>query len=164
MAISKSKKEEIVAKLDSVKTDAESIVFVRFNGLSVADTTAMRAKLREEGVGYFVAKKTLMQRSFAGTFDGEMPDLEGEIAVAYSADAIAPAQNIQEFAGKHKENISIVGGVFQGVYKDAAEMTEIATIPPLPVLRGMFVNVINSPIQGLVLGLNAIADKRSQGA
>ncbi len=161
MAITKAKKQDILKKLDGVKTDSESIVFVKFSGMTVADTTAMRQKLREEGVGYFVAKKTLMKRAFDGAYEGAMPELEGEIAVAYSADAIAPAQNIKEFAGKYKENIAIAGGVFQGVYKDAAEMTEIASIPALPVLRGMFVNVINSPIQGLVLGLNAIADKKS---
>ena len=160
MAITKEKKQEILAKLDGVKTDSDSIVFVKFNGMTVNDTTAMRAQLREAGVGYFVAKKTLMKRAFDGVFEGNMPELEGEIALAYSEDAIAPAQNIKEYAGKFKDNISIVGGVFQGVYKDASEMTEIASIPPLPVLRGMFVNVINSPIQGLVLGLNAIADKK----
>jgi large subunit ribosomal protein L10 len=161
MAITKEKKQTILSKLDGVKSDSESIVFVKFNGMNVTDSTLMRKSLREEGVGYFVAKKTLMKRSFDGAFEGEMPELEGEIAVAYSADAIAPAQNIKEFAGKHKDNLSIVGGVFQGVYKDAAEMTEIASIPALPVLRGMFVNVINSPIQGLVLGLNAIAEKKA---
>lgn len=161
MAITKTKKEEIVAKLDGVKKDADSIVFVSFSGMTVADTTAMRQQLRDNGVGFFVAKKTLMKLSFADAFEGEMPALDGEIAVAYSADAITPAQQIKEFAGKYKENIAIVGGVFQGVYKDASEMTEIASIPPLPVLRGMFVNVINSPIQGLVLGLNAIAEKKS---
>ena len=160
MAITKEKKQTILAKLDGVKNDSESIVFVKFNKMAVNDTTAMRAKLRELGVGYFVAKKTLMKRAFDGSFEGTMPELEGEIAVAYSSDAIAPAQNIKEFASKYKDKISIAGGVFQGVYKDAGEMTEIASIPPLPVLRGMFVNVINSPIQGLVLGLNAIADKR----
>ena len=161
MAITKAKKETILGKLDSVKTDAASIVFVKFNGMTVQDSTKMRADLRDRGVGYFVAKKTLMKRSFDGTFEGELPQLDGEIAVAYSTDAIAPAQSIKEYAGKYKENLAIVGGVFQGVYKDAAEMTEIASIPALPVLRGMFVNVINSPIQGLVLGLNAIADKKS---
>ncbi len=161
MAITKAKKETILEKLDVVKNDSSAIVFVKFNGMTVQDTTAMRAKLRDEGVGFFVAKKTLMKRSFDGAFEGDMPALEGEIAVAYSADAITPAQQIKEFAGQYKENLAIVGGVFQGVYKDASEMTEIASIPPLPVLRGMFVNVINSPIQGLVLGLNAIAEKRS---
>jgi large subunit ribosomal protein L10 len=161
MAITKEKKQDIIAKLDGVKTDSEAIVFVKFNGLGGNDTTAMRRDLREEGVEFFVAKKTLMKRSFDGVFQGEMPELEGEIALAYSTDAITPAQKIKEYTGKYKDNLAIAGGVFQGVYKDASEMTEIASIPALPVLRGMFVNVINSPIQGLALGLNAIAEKKS---
>jgi large subunit ribosomal protein L10 len=161
MAITKAKKEEILSKLEDIKQNSNSIVFVNFNGLGVQDSTQMRKTLREAGVGYLVAKKTLMKRAFADAFSGEMPELEGEIAVAYSADAILPAQNIKEFAGKFKDKLAIVGGVFQGVYKSKEEMTDIASIPPLPVLRGMFVNVINSPIQGLVLGLNAIAEKKS---
>ena len=161
MAITKEKKQEILSRLDDVKSTSESIVFVNFSAMTGNDITAMRKKMREEGVSYFVAKKTLIKRAFDGAFEGEMPQLDGEIAVAYSTDAIAPAQNIKEFAEKFKDSIAIAGGVFQGVYKNKEEMTEIASIPPLPVLRGMFVNVINSPIQGLVLGLNAIADKKS---
>lgn len=160
MAITKAKKEEILTKLTGIKDDSDSIVFVSFKGLSVSDTSAMRSKLRDEGVGYFVAKKTLMKRAFDGAFEGDMPELEGEIAVAYSADAIAPAQNIKEFANKFKDNVAIVGGVFQGVYKNKEEMTEIASIPALPVLRGMFVNVINSPIQSMAIALNAYAEKK----
>lgn len=161
MAITKVKKEVILTKLEGVKKEADSIVFVHFSGLPVKDSTLMRSALRKEGVGFFVAKKTLMKKAFEDAFEGAMPELEGEIAVAYSADAIAPAQNIKEFVGKYKENLAIVGGVFQGVFKTKEEMTEIASIPALPVLRGMFVNVINAPIQGLVLGLNAIAEKKS---
>lgn len=161
MAITKEKKQTILAKLDQIKQDSASIVFVKFNELPGNDTVAMRAKLTEEGVGYFVAKKTLIKRSFDGAFEGEIPALEGEIAVAYSTDAIAPAQHIKTFMGLYKEKVAIVGGVFQGVYKDEAAMIEIASIPPLQVLRGMFVNVINSPIQGLAVALNAIADKKS---
>lgn len=160
MAITKAKKETILSKLEGVKNDSDSIVFVKFNGLGVKDSTAMREALKDQGVQYFVAKKTLMKRAFDGVFEGEMPNLEGEIAVAYSSDAILPAQQIKEFAGKYKEKVAIAGGVFQGVYKDAAAMTEIASIPALPVLRGMFLNVINSPIQGLVISLNQIAEKR----
>lgn len=160
MAITKAKKGEILSRLEEIKNDSDSIVFVNFKGVTVFDTTQMRKKLREEGVGYFVAKKTLIKRAFGDTFTGEHPDLPGEVAVAYSKDAIAPAQNIKEFAKKHKEGIQIAGGVFQGVYKTREEMTEIADIPPLQVLRGMFVNIINSPIQGLVIGLNAIAEKK----
>lgn len=161
MAITKAKKQDILAKLEGVKNDSDSIVFVSFKGLPVNDTAAMRAALREQGVGYFVAKKTLMKRAFDGVFEGSMPTLEGEIAVAYSADAIAPAQNVKTFTEKYKDNLAIVGGVFQGVYKTREEMTEIASIPSLQVLRGMFVNVLNSPIQGLAVALNALAEKKN---
>lgn len=161
MAITKEKKQEILAKLDDIRNTAESIVFVHYTGMEGNDITDMRAKLRNEGVGYFVAKKTLIAKAFEGAYEGDVPVLDGEIAVAYSTDAIATAQNIKAFAGEFKDNIAIVGGVFQGVYKNKEEMTEIASIPSLQVLRGMFVNVINSPIQGLVLGLNAIAEKKN---
>ena len=161
MAITKAKKEEILAKLEEIKGNADSIVFVNFKGLGVTDSNAMRRTLRERGVGYFVAKKTLMQRVFGTAFEGEMPTLDGEIAVAYSTDAIAPAQNIKEFTGTFTDRLSIVGGIFQGVYKNREEMTEIASIPSLQVLRGMFANVINSPIQGLVIALNQIAEKKA---
>lgn len=161
MAITKEKKQDILAKLEGIKNEAAAIVFVRFNEVTGHDITDMRRTMREEGVGYFVAKKTLMKRAFGEAYEGDMPELEGEIAIAYATDAIAPAQQIKAFTGTHKDKISIAGGVFQGVFKDAAEMTEIASIPPLPVLRGMFVNLINSPIQRLAIVTNAIAEKRS---
>lgn len=161
MAITKAKKETILAKLESIKDSAKSIVFVGFKGLPVADSTAMRAKLRENGVGYFVAKKTLMHRVLDGAYTGEVPALEGEVAVAYSEDVMAPAQGVRAFEKQFADKVAILGGIFEGVFKNKEEMTEIASIPALPVLRGMFVNVINSPIQGLVIGLKAIADKKN---
>lgn len=161
MAITKQKKEDILARLNDIKENAASIVFVGFTGLTVAESTEARNTLRGEGVSYFVAKKTLIKRAFGEAFDGDMPTLDGEVAVAWSDDAIAPAQNIKAFAAKYKDRMNILGGVFEGMFKDQAEMTEIASIPALPVLRGMFVNVINAPIQGLVLGLNAIAEKKA---
>lgn len=161
MAITRNKKEEILTKLEGIKASADTIVFVNFTGLGVSDANSMRSELQNRGVGYFVAKKTLMRRVFDNAFEGDMPALDGEIAVAYSEDAIAPAQGIKEFAAKYTDRLAIVGGVFQGVYKDREEMTEIASIPPLQTLRGMFVNVINSPIQGLAVALNQIAEKRA---
>lgn len=161
MAITKEKKQDILARLEVIKNESDSIVFVNFNSMTVGDSTVMRAKLRDEGVGYFVAKKTLIARSFDTAFQGEVPQLDGEIALAYSTDAIAPAQNIKIFTDTFPDNLAIVGGVFQGVYKNKEEMIEISSIPPLQVLRGMFVNVINSPIQGLVVALNQIAEKKN---
>lgn len=160
MAITKAKKTDILSKLDAVKAQADSIVFVNFKKFGGKDTTAMRAALRNQGVGYFVAKKTLIKRSFGDTYTGTMPELDGEIAVAYSADAIAPAQNVKEFAAKHKDSLAIVGGVFQGVYKSQSEMIEIASIPALPVLRGMFAQLINSPRQRFAVVLSKVAETK----
>ena len=161
MAITKAKKEVILSKLATVKDTADSIVFVHYKGLNLSSTTAMRKELREKGVGLFVAKKTLMMRAFDGAYTGSVPKLDGEIAVAYSTDAMAPAQEMKEFSTKFKDKISIVGGVFQGAYKNQSEMIEIASIPSLQVLRGMFVNILNSPIQGFTVAINAIAEKKA---
>ena len=160
MAITKAKKEEILTKLEGIKKEADSIVFVHFNGFPVKESTDMRAKLRENGVGFLVAKKTLMKRAFDGAFEGDMPTLDGEIAVAYSTDAIAPAQNIKEFAGKFKDQLGIVGGIFQGVYKNKEEMTAIASIPAFGVLQGMFAQLINSPRQRFAVVLSKVAEKQ----
>ena len=161
MAVTKAKKDEVIAKLESIKSEAKSVVFVGFKGLSVGNTSQMRKKLREDGVGYFVAKKTLLGRVFGEGYEGDMPALPGEVAIAYSEDAILPAQGVRTFEKQFAEQLSILGGIFEGAFKNKAEMTEIASIPSLQVLRGMFVNVINSPIQGLVVGLNALAEKKS---
>ncbi len=160
MAITKAKKEAIVEKFDGVKADAQSVVFVNFNGLTVAEVSAMRAKLRAKGVGYFVSKKTLIERAFKGSYTGTVPSLDGQVAVAWSNDALTSAQEVLTFTKAYKDKLSILGGIFEGSFKNKAEMTEIAAIPPLQVLRGMFVNVINSPIQGFAIALDAIAKKK----
>ena len=163
MAITKQKKEDIVAKVTDALKDAASVVFVHFKGLSVTDTATMRASLRGEGIGYYVAKKTLIRLALKDRgYEGDLPALDGEIALAWSReDATSPARAIHEAGKKHKGAVSIVGGVFEERYLDASAMTEIATIPPVPVLRGMFVNVLNSPIQSMAIVLNAVAEKKA---
>jgi len=162
MAITKAKKVEILDEMKSALTDSQSAVFVNFHGLTVEAIDSLRSKLYEEGVGYKVLKKTLLRIALSDMgYTGELPPLEGEIAVAYAEDLTAPAREVYEFSEDYKDNIAIVGGVFEGVYKNREEMMEIATIPPTPVLRGMFVNVINSPIQGFVSVLNQIAEAKA---
>lgn len=164
MAITKAKKHEIAAKLKGVFDTSKTVVFINFHGLNVMDTTKLRNDLRTQGVGYIVAKKTLVKRSLAAKNpSGSMPELGGELAIAYSAsteDAIAPAREVYSFQKTHKDRIAILGGVFGGAYAAADEMIAIASIPSREVLLGQFVNVINSPIQGLVIALNAIAEKK----
>lgn len=163
MAITKAKKQEVVEKISESVKDAASVVFVHFKGLSVADTSAMRKSLRDGGVGYYVAKKTLIRRALENAgYQGTMPELPGEIALAWSnEDATQAARDIFEHGKKHKGALAIMGGIFDGKFTDAEGMNAIATIPPVPVLRGMFVNVINSPIQGLVIALDKISEKKS---
>ncbi len=162
MAITKAKKADIVAKIADSLKNAVSVVFVRFNKITVADTSAMRKALKVEGTGYYVAKKTLLKRVLTDAgYKGELPELPGEVAIAWSdTDATAPARAIFEHGKKH-EGLSILGGMFEGAFMDAVKMKEIATIPSLPILRGMFVNVINSPIQGLVVALDKIREGKS---
>ena len=162
MAKTKEQKKAILERLEEAVKSSPSTVFVHFTGLPVGEETAMRGGLREEGVSYFVARKTLMKRAFdAANIEGEQPVLEGEIAVAYgSDDPTAPARSVYSFVKKFGDRLSIVGGVFEGRFMDAVEMNEVATIPPVDTLRGMFANVINSPIQGLVVALNGIAEKK----
>jgi large subunit ribosomal protein L10 len=163
MAITKAKKVDIVAKIGDSLKDAVSVVFVNFKGLSVADTSAMRKSLKEEGVGYFVAKKSLVKRVLAENgYEGELPEMAGELALAWSnSDATAAARTIYEAGKKHKDAVNIRGGIFENRYLDALGMTAIATIPSVPVLRGMFLNVINSPIQGFVIALDQIREKKA---
>lgn len=161
MAITKAKKKEILDKLQDI-TNKESVVFVNFHGLPVTETSAMRGELRQADVRYFVTKKTLVKKAFEGSkLAGELPAMEGELALAYADDLTAPAREIFKFQKKHAGNISILGGTFEGRFLNKKEMEEIAQIPSLHTLQGMFVNVINAPIQGFVVALQAIADKKS---
>jgi large subunit ribosomal protein L10 len=162
MAITKAKKGEIVEKLEKALKGAKSLVFVNFHGLKVSDTTALRRALRSEGVEYAVTKKSLTKRVLASEkFEGTQPELTGELAMAWSEDLIAPARGIYAYQKKFPEAMKILGGVFEGKYMTKAEMEGIATIPETPVLRGMFVNIVNSPIQRFVISLSKIAETKT---
>lgn len=162
MPITRSKKEAVMAKLADISATSKSVVFVNFHGLPISDTTLLRAELRGKGIGYTVAKKTLVKRALSeASVTGELPVLDGELALAYGEDLMAPAREILAFQKKFEDKVSIMGGIFDGTYKTKAEMTEIASIPDLKTLRGMFVNLINSPIQGLVIALDGIAGKKN---
>lgn len=162
MAITKAKKETMLGKITDILAKAGSVVFVRFQGLTVADSNALRRELRKEGITYAVFKKTLLSRGLASAgFEGEAPEMEGAIAIAYGEDSIAPARGIATFAKTHGEKISIEGGIFERSFKGKEAMREIALIPSLDVLRGQFVHIINSPLQKFAVVLDAIAKSKA---
>ena len=162
MAITRAKKGEVVEKLTKAFKDAASVVFVNFKGLSVGNTTDLRKNLKQQGVSYSVAKKSLTKRALSDQkFEGSMPELPGELSVAWGVDSVAPLREVYAFQKKFPENLKILGGVFEGKYVDAAYITSIATIPSMDVLRGKFVNIINSPIQRFAIALNEVAKKKA---
>jgi large subunit ribosomal protein L10 len=161
MALTKSQKTEVIKELEASLANAETMVFVNFKGLTVAEVNKLRKALREAGASYKVAKKTLLGRVLdSKNIEGTMPAMEGEIAVVYSTDALAPAREVFNFA-KGKETPTIVGGVFAGEYADKARMLSIATIPSREVLLAQFVNLINSPIQRFAVVLSEIAKTKT---
>ena len=161
MTITIDKKKELVAGLEKALKGANSVVFVKFDKLKVADVNTLRRTLQTQEVGYKVAKKTLLRRALlTHGITGDLPEIPGQVAIAYSGDLLVPAREVFAFQKKHKDNISIVGGVFEGKYMNAIEMMSIANIPPLQVLRGMFVNLINSPIQRFAVVLDQIAQAK----
>lgn len=162
MALKKAKKTEIVSDLEKSLKDAQSIVFVKFDKLTVADVNALRRSLQKDNVGYTVAKKTLLKRALGSkSIEGEIPELAGQAAIAFGVDPIASARGVYEFAKTHKENISILGGVYDGKYVDASMMTSLATIPSREVLLSQIAFLLKSPMQRLAIAVNAVAGQKA---
>lgn len=166
MAKTKAQKSEIISKLENAFKNASSAVLVHFTKISVAEESAMRRSFRTDGISYTVAKKTLIRRALDKMgLEHKDVSLEGEVAIAYSAskesDPTVAARRVLEFIKQlGAEKLSILGGIFEGRFVGQNEMREIATIPSLHTLRGMFVNVISSPMRGLVIALSAVAEKK----
>ena len=161
MAISRDKKSEILDKVKKIVKDSVSMVFINFHALPVAESSEIRKSLRTKGIGYRIAKKTLTKKALSeGGITGDMPEMPGELGIVYGGDPIEPAREVYEFQKKLDKKIQIVGGVFEGRFMDQTQMMSLAQIPGLQTLRAQFVNLINSPIQRLVIGLNAIAEKK----
>lgn len=162
MAISRKKKEEIWGKLESGFSKAKSVVFVNFKGLTVADVTEVRRKLRAENISYSVVKKTIIKKVLEKQgYKSEMPVLEGELAVAYGEDLLAPAREVFSFEKKFKDKLRILGGVFEGEYKDGVAMKSIATIPTREVLLSQIAYLLKSPIQRLAIAVNEVAKAKA---
>jgi len=153
----KSTKKEIVKNLEKIMTSNKSVVFVNFHGLKVGAETKLRRSLRENAINYKISRKTLLKRAFPKTIQGDLPSLEGEIAIAYGGDEIAPAREIYNFQKENKVSLDIVGGIFDGKFVDQAYMKEIATIPSREVLLSKIAFLLKSPMQRLAIALGEVA-------
>lgn len=164
MAKTKAQKGEIIDSLASGFKNAASVVFVHFTKLPVSEESKMRRELKKEGVTYTVARKTLIKRALQAAGHDTTPELAGELAVAIDAgkDATLAARLVHGFGKTFGgEKLSILGGLFEGRLMNQGEMLEVATIPPIDTLRGMFANVINSPLQRFAVVLGKVVETKN---
>lgn len=161
MAISKEKKSDILGQLQDIVAKGKTFVFVSFGKLSVADANALRRQLQKEGIGYKVAKKTLIKRALGDKFQGELPELPGQIGIAYGEDQLAPAREIYNFHKTHKEVLGIAGGIFDGKYMDQGAMLSIATIPGREVLLSQLAYLLKSPMQRIAIAVSEVAKSKA---
>ena len=163
-------KQAYVEELAEKLKNSVAGVIVSYMGITVADDTALR---RKAGVEYAVVKNSMLRRAADKVgLDGLDNVLEGSTALALSpTDHVAAAKILSEYAEKSK-TFEIKAGYVEGKVIDAAGVAELAKMPPkevlvAKVLGGLnapisgFVNVLNGNIRGLVVALNAIAEKQS---
>ena len=149
-------KQKVVADLaERIKSSAAGVL-VNYQGITVADDTALRAELRKAGVNYTVIKNTLISKAcdIVG-FEGLKDVLSGMTAIATSEeDAVAPARIINDFAKKN-ENYSIKAGFVDGKVIDVAGVNALAELPSKEVLLSMLLSAMQGPVRGLAVSLDA---------
>lgn len=157
MALLKSQKAEMIKGIEEAHSKSQSVVFVNFHGLKVGDETRLRKELRDKGVGYKVSRKTLLAKALTGKAEGEIPELTGEVAMAYADDALSPAREVYNFQKDNKVALGILGGIFEGKFVGKEMMMELATIPSREVLLSKIAFLLKSPIQRLAIAVNEVA-------
>ena len=158
MTQTREQKSKVIEELKEIIAKTGSVVFVGFNRLSVAAVSGLRRSMKEKGVGFKVVKKTLLEKAL-GELNQKIPEAVGQLAMAFGADPILPAKEVAKFSRLNEGVFKIIGGLSAGAAQSASKVEELAQIPDLEVLRAMFVNLLASPIRGLVVALNQIAGK-----
>ena len=157
-------KKQIVEELAGKMQTAVSGVLVKYEGITVADDTALRAALRKAGVEYSVMKNTLTGRACEMVGYGDMKQyLSGMTAIAISQDdPIAPAKIMKEYADKIP-SFEIRAGFVDGGVIDQAGVEALAATPSKEVLIGKMMGSLMSSLYGFAYVLQAKIDKENEG-
>lgn len=142
----RAQKQESIESLKSVFADAGAVVVTHYMGLTVAEMTDLRLRLRKEGAAIKVVKNTLALKALDGSL-GEKGDtlFTGPVAIAYGPDAVSAAKVAVQFA-KENDKLKIVGGVLdQTNVLDESAVRALATLPSLDELRGKLIGLIQAP-------------------
>ena len=153
----RSQKAESVAQLNAVFNEVGVVVVTRNLGLSVKQSTDLRAKMRDAGASYKVAKNRLAKLALKDTqYEGLEEYLTGPTALAWSTDPVAAAKAAVDFA-KTNDKLEIVGGAMGSTVLDANGVKALAAMPSLDELRGKIVGLVNAPATKVAQLVNAPA-------
>jgi large subunit ribosomal protein L10 len=173
--VDRIEKREFVAELSSVFADTSMIVVTRNEGMTVADVTDLRRKMRAAGASFKVAKNRLALLALDGTrFDGLKPLMKGPTAISWSTDPVAVAKAAVDFA-KTNDKFVLVGGSLGTQVLDVSGVKALAELPSLDALRAKLLGLIAAPatrIAGVLQApagqlarvFAAYADSRSEAA
>lgn len=169
-------KKEVVKELSEKIKAAKALILADYRGLTVEQDTDLRNALRKAQVEYRVVKNTLT--AFAveeNELDGLKPYLKGPTSMAISMeDPVAPAKIFTEYAKKYNK-LELKAGVVEGKVIDLDGIKALAELPPKEMLLARvlggfnapvsgLVNVLNANLRGLVIALNAIAEKKEEAS
>jgi large subunit ribosomal protein L10 len=143
--VDRTEKREFVASLATVFADTSFVLVAQNKGLTVADVSELRRRMRAAGATYKVAKNRLATLALEGTrFDGVKPLLKGPTALAWSTDPVAVAKTAVEFA-KTNDKFVVLGGALGTQTLNAEGVKALAELPSLETLRAQLVGLIQTP-------------------
>ena len=146
----RAQKSELVAELNATFAEAGAVVVTRNLGMSVAQSTALRVRMRAAGASYKVAKNRLARIAAEGTPYTSLSDLlTGPTALATSADPVAAAKVVVDFA-KTNDKLEIVGGAMGDSVLDVSGVKALAELPSLDELRAKLVGLVQAPATKVV--------------
>jgi large subunit ribosomal protein L10 len=155
--VDRSEKEKLVASLHGILKDASLVVVTQQSGLTVAEVSDLRRKMRAAGASFKVAKNRLTRRALEGTSFQQLGSLfKGPTAIAYSRDPVAAAKVAVEFANKN-EKLKVIGGGLGEKVLDPNAVKALATLPSLPEIRAKLLGTIAAPATRLATVIRAPA-------
>jgi large subunit ribosomal protein L10 len=156
MAISREKKERIVEDLAEKLTRSSALIMMDYRGLTNAELTQLRNKLRDEETGFHVVKNSLVKRAMeAAGLSWDDALFAGPTAIGFCyEDVPGPAKILANFSSEGK-TLSIRGGLLGDTVLDAAQISDLASLPSGEVLIAQVVARVSGPLYGLISVLSA---------
>lgn len=164
MSLNRSQKADVIEEVKAQVAKSQTMVLAEYRGTTVSDITKLRAAARSQGVYLHVLKNTLVRRAVAGSpFEVAAEQMSGPLIYGFSADAVAAAKVVSDFA-KTSEKLIVKGGVYGGKTLDKAGVSALASIPSREVLLAQIAGLLNSPVASMARVLAALSAKKGEGA